>query len=399
MSWPEVRLNEICKTQYGYTASAIHKSVGPRFLRITDIVNDSIDWNNVPYCVINDNELHKYLLKEGDIVIARTGATTGSAKLIRSDMNAVFASYLVRLQLDKTIAYPGFVGRLLESSIYRAFVERIKGGTAQPNANAKLLTLFKFRLPGLPIQKRIAEILSSYDDLIRNNQQRIGLLEESARQIYKEWFILFRFPGHEHVKIVDGVPEGWKRKKVSNLCIVRRGASPRPIKNYLEGDIPWFKIGDATASETPFIFETIEKVIEAGARRSVLLSEGELILSNSATCGIPNFTGVRGCIHDGWLYFKNLEIVSKWFLYLYLIFQKRVLLQGIGEGATQKNLNTTYVGNQEVIVPVVGELLSVFDKQVTPLFQGILNLAKQNNELRRGRDLLLTKLMSGEIAV
>ena len=398
MSWAEVTLNEICETQYGYTASATDEPIGPKFLRITDIVNSTIDWGSVPYCPINENDLDKYLLRKGDIVIARTGATTGYAKLIReNDTKAVFASYLVRLKLNQEIAYPGFVGRLLESHVYKKFVEGIKGGAAQPNANAKTLTLFKFTLPDISTQERIAENLSTYDDLIKNNKQRIELLEESARQLYKEWFVRFRFPGHEHVKIINGIPEGWVKYKISDVCVVGRGASPRPIQAYMDGDVPWFKIGDATASESPFIFDTKEKVIDAGAKKSVYLPEGELILSNSATCGVPNFTGVSGCIHDGWLYFKDLKIVDKWFLYLYLVFKQKALLQGIGEGATQKNLNTTYVGNQELIVPDAENLLQVFTELVEPLFLQIQRLASYNRQLSKARDLLLPKLMSGEI--
>ena len=134
MSWPLVALHDICSTQYGYTASATHEPVGPKFLRITDIVKDSIDWASVPYCEINDSELEKYKLIRGDIVVARTGATTGYAKLIREDENSVFASYLVRLKVKKEKADPQFVGRLLESKIYKSFVRSIQGGSVRGNS-------------------------------------------------------------------------------------------------------------------------------------------------------------------------------------------------------------------------------------------------------------------------
>lgn len=270
---------------------------------------------------------------------------------------------------------------------------------AVPGVDRNVLHSLKVRAPDRGMQERIVDVLSKYDDLIENNKRRIELLEESARQLYKEWFVRFRFPGHEHVKIIDGVPEGWQKLKISDLCSVGRGASPRPIQKFMDGEIPWFKIADATASESPFIFETKEKVIVSGAQKSVYLPEGELILSNSATCGVPNFTGVKGCIHDGWLYFKNLKVIDKWFLYLYLIFQQRALLQGIGEGATQKNLNTAYVGNQIVTVPDSEVLLQSFTDHVEPVFIQIKTLASYNRQLSRARDLLLPKLMNGEVAV
>ena len=270
---------------------------------------------------------------------------------------------------------------------------------AVPGVDRNVLHALKVRAPDRNIQERIVDILSKYDDLIENNKRRIKLLEESARQLYKEWFVRFRFPGHEHVKIIDGVPEGWRNLQISDFCTVGRGASPRPIQDYMDGEIPWYKIADATASESPFIFDTKERVIESGAKKSVYLPEGELILSNSATCGVPNFTGVKGCIHDGWLYFKELKVVDKWFLYLYLVFQQRALLQGIGEGATQKNLNTTYVGNQIVTIPDSDALLQSFTDHVEPVFMQIKTLASYNRQLSEARDLILPKLMNGEITV
>ncbi|MDB9415395.1 restriction endonuclease subunit S [Microcystis aeruginosa] len=399
MKWREVILNEICTSQYGYTASAEEQNVGLKFLRITDIVPETINWLSVPYCAIDEEDIKKYKLEKGDIVIARTGNTTGYAKLIRDDVDAVFASYLIRLRVNPLIANPQYIGRLIESKIYKSFVNSIKGGSAQGNANAKMLTLFKFKIPHLPIQQKIADILSKYDDLIENNRRRIELLERSARLLYKEWFVRLRFPGHEHTPIIDGIPEGWERLKLSDLCEVKRGASPRPINNYMGGTVPWFKIGDATKSESPFIFETVELVTEDGARQSVFLEPLSLILSNSATCGIPFFTGLHGCIHDGWLCFKNFQGISKYFLYCYLLFKQRELLQSVGDGSTQKNLNTKIVEKLDIIIPNNGVILKLFDNFVNPAFTMILTLAIQNMKLRKARDILLPKLMNGEIEV
>ena len=128
--------------RYGYTASASQEPVGPRFLRITDIVPPQIDWDAVPYCAIDEKDLDRYRLRPGDIVVARTGATVGYAKLIRDEQEAVFASYLVRFRFDKSKVDPGYVGRILESGIYKQFVLSRVGGAAQPNANAKVFNTF-----------------------------------------------------------------------------------------------------------------------------------------------------------------------------------------------------------------------------------------------------------------
>jgi type I restriction enzyme S subunit len=167
----------------------------------------------------------------------------------------------------------------------------------------------------------------------------------------------------------------------------------------LNGTVPWYKIGDATASGSPFVFSTAESIIEDGVRKSVLLPPQELILSNSATCGIPYFTGITGCIHDGWLYFKNLQRVSKWLLYCALYAKQREILMGIGEGATQKNLNTDYIGRQILLLPTKPGILLSFDKIVEPMFRHIFTLAQSSINLARARDLLLPRLMNGEIPV
>lgn len=246
-------------------------------------------------------------------------------------------------------------------------------------------------------QRAVAAVALNYDDLIENNRRRIALLEDAARQLYKEWFVRFRFPGHEHVALTDGVPQGWEKTSISRLCIVGRGASPRPIQAFIGGTVPWFKIGDATASESPFVFQTAEAIIEQGIQKSVFLGEGELILSNSATCGVPNFTAVSGCIHDGWLHFRGLQKISKYHLYCYLVEARERLLQGIGEGATQKNLNTDYVGRQTISFPTSGAILEQFETFAESTFLMIERLARQNLALRKARDLLLPKLMNGTL--
>ena len=222
----KVTLRDACEAvEYGYTASATKERVGPRFLRITDIVPDSLDWEGVPFCEVEEGRKQKYLLRTGDIVIARTGATTGWAKYIKDPPEAVFASYLVRFRLRPSFD-PRFVGFVIESQIYKEFIQKQMGGAAQPNANAQILG--SFQLPILPLdeQRRIAGILSAYDDLIENNRRRIKILEEMARALYREWFVHFRYPGHENVPLIDSplgpIPKGWEVKKLSQVAKVNR---------------------------------------------------------------------------------------------------------------------------------------------------------------------------------
>jgi len=168
--WMKVILRDICeRVDYGYTASAKQEPVGPKFLRITDIVPDLIDWESVPYCEIPEKDLDKYRLQEGDIVMARTGATTGYAKWITNHPESIFASYLVRIRIKPEHDHR-YIGLVVQSDDYKRFIKTNLGGAAQPQANAQVLTSFPMLLPPLSTQRRIASILSAYDDRSRTTR-------------------------------------------------------------------------------------------------------------------------------------------------------------------------------------------------------------------------------------
>ncbi|OPB89597.1 hypothetical protein BAS06_04360 [Elizabethkingia miricola] len=173
--WEVKSLGELTETmQYGYTESANSQPVGPKFLRITDIVGSNINWQTVPYCVIDEKKKAKYLLKEGDIVIARTGATVGYAKRINKNCpNAVFASYLIRLKLKPEID-DVFMGVFVESHSFVQTVQNIAGGAAQPNANAPILKQIEIIVPSKNIQDNFREIVlkqkNAQELLLKQNQ-------------------------------------------------------------------------------------------------------------------------------------------------------------------------------------------------------------------------------------
>ena len=136
--WKEIELRDICSDiSYGYTASANEAPIGPKFLRITDVAKGRINWSTVPYCPISKKDAIKYKLEVGDIVIARTGATTGYNAIIKNEVDAVFASYLIRFKMNNQVSYPFFVGYALQSNRFQDYVNAIAGGSAQPGANAQ----------------------------------------------------------------------------------------------------------------------------------------------------------------------------------------------------------------------------------------------------------------------
>ena len=393
-------LADVCESvRYGYTASASLDACGPRFLRITDIVPDSIQWNLVPYCEIDDSNKERFTLDVGDIVIARTGATVGYAKLIREPVDAVFASYLVRFRVDSTKADPGFIGRLVESQVYKSFVQSRIGGAAQPNASAPVLGSFEFRLPPLFSQERIADILSGYDDLIENNRRRMALLEDSARLLYNEWFVRLRFPGFEHTHIIDGLPEGWKRTTISGLGKVITGKTPSTKDSDNFGTfVPFIKTPDMHVSS--IVMFTEEYLSEKGAnsqKNKTLPPNSILVACIGAKLGVVSLNGLESQTNQQ----INAVVPANECLTYYAYFTLkdfREKLLAIGGGATMPNVNKTKFESMSIAIPAQ-YLLDSFHETVKHNFEQIKTLILMNKKLETARDLLLPRLISGEIVV
>ena len=402
LDWQVVSLTDVSESvRYGYTASASTDEIGPKFLRITDIVPQCISWHSVPYCEVNERYLEKYLLQIDDVVVARTGATVGYAKQIRTPEHAVFASYLVRFRINSEIAEPRFIGHLVESNVYKQYVKSQVGGAAQPNANAKVLGRFSFTLPPRRVQRRIADILSAYDDLIENNRRRIALLEQAARELYGEWFVRIRFPGHENTRNVDGVPEGWERVRLSELVSTQYGytasASDAPIgPRFLRGTdinknsyIDWDAVPYCPTSDLGF-----EKY---ALRPSDLLvvrmaDPGKVAIVEREIDAVFASYLVRMVIRDQ---SRNLPL---YLFYVLTGFEYQGFIGGASGGSTRKSASARLLTDFEVVQPPI-LVQRLFVDHVAPLRKMIGTLLDQNAQARASRDILLPRLMSGEVAV
>jgi restriction endonuclease S subunit len=172
--WTKTTLGDISEVAYGYTESASETEVGPKFLRITDIQNDNVDWSLVPYCRIEKEKFEKQRLQNGDIVFARTGATTGKSFLILNPPPAVCASYLIRLRPIKTVVIPYFLNINFQTEEYWMNIKSGMSGSAQGGFNASKLSSLSVWLPMLEEQKWIVEIVSSIDEMIRSTEQAVA---------------------------------------------------------------------------------------------------------------------------------------------------------------------------------------------------------------------------------
>jgi len=236
---------------------------------------------------------------------------------------------------------------------------------------------FPVVLPTIAVQREVGEILSAYDDLIENNRRRMALLEESARLLYREWFVRLRFPGYEHTPIVDGVPRWWERVPLEAALVLQRGFD-LPTQDRQEGDVPIY------GSTGILGYHDKAKAVAPG-----------VVTGRSGTLG-----EVRYVAEDYWplntaLWVKEFKRVTPLFA-LFLL--REMDLKQFNGGASVPTLDRKSVHRVEILIPSA-PLLRSFDDFTTSVFEQIKNLNMQNQKLRAARDLLLPRLMSGELAV
>ena len=396
--WATFKFGDICEDiSYGYTESAAWENIGPKFLRITDIQDDFINWNNVPYCPITKENHAKYKLEVGDIVIARTGASTGVAMIFKDeDIDAVYASYLIRYRIDKEKAEPFYIGYILKSFLWKSHVNSIVGGSAQPGANAKQFAAFEFPLPDLSTQSQIASILSSLDDKIELNLQMNQTLEAMAQAIFKEWFVHFNFPGFDG-ELVDGLPKGWRMGNVLEIATLLSGGTPKTSEpNFWDGEINWISAKDITSSNNQFIIETEKSITELGIKKSAakLLPTFTTIISARGTVG--NF-----CIlpKEMAISQSNYGLKSKsdndFFLFL-LVKNMLSMMKAFAYGAVFDTITTKTFEAMEIIIPE-NQVIEEFEISIKPIYSKILTNQLQIKSLTQTRDTLLPKLMSGSL--
>ena len=372
--WKTYRLGEICSDiSYGYTESASLETVGPKFLRITDIQYDFISWDKVPYCPISKENYKKYKLEIGDIVIARTGASTGATAIFKDEgIDAVFASYLIRYKIDKEIAYPFYIGQLLKSALWRSYVTSIIGGSAQPGANAKQFADFEFPLPDLATQTAIAQILTSLDDKIELNLQMNQTLEAMAQALFKEWFVNFKFPDFDG-ELVNGLPKDWKTAKLSSVCEIKYGKDHKHLGN---GDIPVYGSGGIMRFADKALFE----------KESILIPR-KGTLSNLFYVSKP-FWSVDTMFYT---IIKD-ESIRKYLFYLL----KTLNLASMNVGSAVPSLTTEVLNKIDIIIPKK-EVLIDFEETISTFYSKMEENINQINSLTQTRDTLLPKLMRGQI--
>lgn len=307
------------------------------------------------------------------ITIAANIADTGILAI-----PACFPDSIMGFVANEEIADTRFVKYCFD--VLQKECKQISQGTAQDNLSWEKLSTIKFLVPPLQTQKRIASILSAYDDLIENNQKQIKLLEEAAQRLYKEWFVDLRFPGHENVKIVDGVPEGWSSGQLIKLAEFKRGKTITK-SSVKEGNVPVIA-GGLEPAYFHNVANTVAPVITVSASGA---NAGYTALHNhNVWASDCSFVDSRNCEHI-------------YYVYNFLKTNKNMMLN-LQKGSAQPHVYAKNINELILLIPKE-KVLKEYSDKVEVIYKAIFHKNKQISSLREARDRLLPKLMSGEIEV
>ena len=346
-------------------------------------------------------EWSKRAIPQADDLILAREAPIGNVAIVPKNLKVCLGQRTVLIRPNKKQVCPMFL-------VYFMLGDETQGKLLGPSTGATVshLNMRDIRnleipeLPPLPTQHKIADVLSAYDDLIEVNQQRIALLERAGREIYREWFVRLRFPGHECTANVDGVPEGWESTTYSNVFNFLGGFAFKSKTYQPEGRFGIVTIKNVHNAQ--FIPECASRLndVPEKMKEHCLLATGDILLSLTGDVG-------RCCIVFGERYLLNQRVakvdgstdIPKSFTYWTFSNETtRKKLENLAHGAAQSNLSPVTLGNREFIKPA-SIVLEFFGEIADPIFWQIATLNLATIELRRARDLLLPRLMSGQLAL
>lgn len=297
---------------------------------------------------------------------------------------------------NKEIINPLFLYYYIKGNL--DYIKLFGTGATFPEISGAAMRKIKVQIPTLPTQQKIAAILSTYDRLIENNTRRIRLLEQMAENLYKEWFVRFRFPEHEKVEMVNGLPKGWERTVASSIIDVMSGGTPKTDHpEFYGGNIPFYTPKDA--NDSIFVYNTLTNITEEGLTHcnSQLYPRNTLIITARGTVGKLNLLAVPMAMNQSCfaLQFKQKE--NPFFLY-YAIRTEIAKLKKIANGGVFDTIVVKSFDHIKLIIPT-RSLMDNFNLKVYSILEQVRNLSYQNQLLTRQRDLLLPRLMSGKLEV
>ncbi len=392
MSWQTRPLSEIADFVLGKMLDQAKNRGEP----LPYLANVNVRWGDFDLSDLREmrfepHELERYGLKPGDIVMCE-GGEPGRCALWKGQSEGMMIQKALhrirpRAGLDSTFLYYAF----LNIGKQNGFAPFFTGATIKHLPREQLARV-PIRFPEWSAQRAIAVVLSAYDDLIATNQRRIALLEDAARRLYREWFVHLRFPGHESVPVKDGVPEGWCKRSMTSVADFVNGFAFKP-EHLGEAGLPVVKIPELRSgitSKTPYNPGHI-------VPQRNHITTGDVLFSWSATL-LVNEWGEGPALLNQHLFkvIPHNELHKR--LVRFAVEAAIPELTGHAVGATMQHIRRSALDNHLMLVPD-DATAAAFAAQADPMMDAVLNLTAQNRELVKARDLLLPKLMSGQLDV
>ena len=337
---------------------------------------------------------HNAFKVEGPGVITGRSGTIGEVQYIEENYWPHNTSLYVK---DFKGNYPKFVFYFMKNF----GTDRAKSGSAVPTLNRNSLSNIEIKVPDIKTQHKIADILSSYDDLIENNKKQIKLLEEAAQRLYKEWFVDLRFPGHDEVEIVDGVPVGWDKTTMDKICDSVGGGTPstKVEDYYRDGNIKWVTPTDITRNDGLILLDTEKKITQEGLKNSSakMVPPNTILMTSRASVGYFGICEYEVCTNQGFISCIPNQENYRWYL-LYNLLNRVDEIRQKASGSTFLEISKRSF-RELIILKPNDKALDAFDTEIISLLQQMKVLKKQIVLLQNCRDSLLPKLMSGKIEV
>lgn len=400
-----------CDVISGYAfSSSDWKEEGIPVIKIGNISNGSdIDCDELQYVdeFFLDKLDPKYHISNGDILVSLTGSHINQPNSMvgRSCRSLTEKKYLLNQRAGKVIPFDNtdknYLYYLLSTkAIKYDIANRAYGGANQVNVSPSDIKNIKWEFPLIKKQRKISGILSKYDELIQNNNKRIIQLEGVAQELYREWFVRFRFPGHKNTKFEDGIPEGWEQDKIQKYYNTCSGGTPSRSKpEYFENGVyPWVKTGEI---KDCVIIDTEEYITQEAVNSSsakVLPAKSVAMAMYGVNIGLlAYFDSEMTCNQACCVFSDKRDFSSKHYLYYYLKSIREYLLL-ISFGAAQQNLSQDLIKKIKITMPS-DDIVQAFEKQIDDVYDSIRILLMKNKNLAEQRDMLLPRLMSGKLEV
>jgi type I restriction enzyme S subunit len=401
-NWPSITIEEVCDRLIDYRGKTPKKTdAGIRLITAKVVKSGRILDDRAEF--ISEAEYERWMTRgipeRGDVLLT-TEAPLGEVAILRTDGKIALAQRIILLRAKSGILDGRYLLYAIQTPLMQGRLSARASGTTVIGIKNSELRKVELPVPPLHIQQRIAFILSAYDDLIENNRRRIQLLEQAARLLYNEWFVHLRFPGHEHVAISDGVPEEWEKKKIAEVCETVGGGTPSTkVSEYWEGDITWVVPSDITKNDCLALLDSERKITEKGLRESSakIVPAETILMTSRASVGFFALMDFEVCTNQGFINIIPHEDELRMYL-LFNLMSRVTEIRSNAKGTTYPEISKGRFRGMDIVVPSKS-LVSEFAQVSTDIIQQVRYLKRTTFQLTKARDLLLPRLMNGEVAV